>query len=98
MKNLKKLIATALILTCLSLTAYTQNKPSAEYKIGKTRVTVWDNKQDGKYAKKKFKVEKNYKENGKWVSTNYFTLEELLQLRAAIDKAISEEVVKVNNK
>ena len=95
MKNLKKIITATLILTCLSLTAYTQNKPSATYKVGKAKVTVWDNKQDGKNAVKKFKVEKSYKKNGKWVSTNNFTLEELLQLRAAIDKAISEEGVKV---
>ena len=95
MRTIKKFIGISLIFMCFSLFSYSQNKPSATYKVGKAKVTVWDNKQDGKDAVKKFKIEKNYKENGKWISSNIFTLEELLQLRAAIDKAISEEGVKV---
>jgi len=38
---------------------------------------------------------KRYKKGDKWESTNTFDLEELLQLKAAIDKAISEEGVKI---
>lgn len=73
------------------------NKPKAEYCVGNAKVTVWENQHVGKYgefAAKNFKIEKIYKKNDKWESTNYFDLNELLQLRAAIDKAISEEGVK----
>lgn len=72
------------------------NKPTATYRVGKAKVTVWENEKTGKYGDylaKSFRVEKIYKKDDKWETTNYFNLAELLQLRAAIDKAISEEAV-----
>ncbi|MEX2596851.1 MAG: hypothetical protein WEC59_07965 [Salibacteraceae bacterium] len=72
------------------------NRPVAEYKSGKTIVTVWENEisgQYGDYIEPNFKVEKIYKKDDKWESTNYFDLEDLLKLRAAIDRAIAEHGV-----
>jgi hypothetical protein len=40
-------------------------------------------------------VERVYKKDEEWVSTNNFNLEQLLELKAAIDKAILEEGVEV---
>ncbi|MCD4795266.1 MAG: hypothetical protein K8R54_18690 [Bacteroidales bacterium] len=98
MKTFKKFIGISLIFMCFSLFSYSQNKPKATYQVGTSKVTVWENKEEGKFGKysiKNFKVEKTYKKDDKWESTNNFTLTELLQLRAAIDKAISEEGVKI---
>jgi hypothetical protein len=104
---MKKLAVLITILTCLAATAYsqekqdtlkTQNKPKATYQIGSVKVTVWENLRDGKFGEfnaKTFKVEKVYKKGEEWKSTNTFDLNELLQLRAALDKAIMEEGVKV---
>jgi len=59
-------------------------------------VTVWENEgENGTW--KNFEIEKLYKKDDKWLTTNSFNERELLQLRAAIDKAISEEVVKQEN-
>jgi len=59
-------------------------------------VTVWEN--EGEYGTwKNFEIEKLYKKDDKWLTTNSFNERELLQLRAAIDKAIDEEVVKQND-
>ena len=98
MKTFKKFIGISLIFMCFSLFSYSQNKPKATYQVGTSKVTVWENIKEGKsgkYSIKNFKVEKTYKKDDKWESTNNFTLTELLQLRAAIDKAISEEGVKI---
>ena len=96
MKNIILIIA----LTVFAITANAQNKPKSTYTVGKSKVTVWENKKKGKYGEyteKNFKIEKVYKKDDKWESTNYFNTEELLQLRAAIDKAINKEVVEVND-
>ena len=99
MRAFKKFIGISIAVLCFTLTSYSQNKPKATYRVGNSRVTVWENEREGKYGKfiaKDFKVEKIYKKEGEeWKSTNYFNLTELLQLRAAIDKAISEEGVKI---
>ena len=50
----------------------------------------------GKFTAKDFKVEKVYKKGKEWKTTDSFNLTELLQLRAAIDKAINEEGVIIN--
>lgn len=50
-----------------------------------------------KYTAKTFKVEKIYKKGEEWKSTDHFDLNELLQLRAALDKAIMEEGVKIKS-
>ena len=97
---MKKILTLCLAFVAISLTAYAQdnNKPKATYQVGSAKVTVWENEREGKYGEftaKSFKVEKIYKKDGEWKSTDSFDLDELLQLRAAIDKAINEEGVKV---
>jgi hypothetical protein len=97
---MKSLIITAFAL-CFALTLSAQeksNSPKAKYKSGSSIVTVWENEVDGKYGPYKtlsFKVERVYKKDEEWVSTNNFNLEQLLELKAAIDKAILEEGVEV---
>lgn len=82
---------------CLAGTINAQGKaPKAEYKSGSSVVTVWENEKTGKYGdytELNFKVEKVCKKDDKWETTNYINLEELMQLKAAIDKAILEEGV-----
>jgi hypothetical protein len=100
---MKKLMATAFLLVCFVFTTYSQDttmtnqnkqKPKATYQVGSARVVVWEN--NGKYGTwKNFKVEKVYLKAGKWETTNSFNEKELLELKAAIDKAIAEENVKV---
>ena len=97
---MKKIGTIGLFIAVFTLTAfYPGNKPKAEYMIGKVKITVWENEREGKFGKftaKDFKVEKLYKKDGSWETTNYYNLTELLQLRAAIDKAISEEGFEVD--
>ena len=98
MKTFKKFIGISIAILCFTLTTYSQDKPKATYQVGNSKVTVWENEREGKYGKfiaKTFKVEKTYKKGNKLKSTNNVNLTELLQLRAAIDKAINEEGVKV---
>ena len=79
-------------------TLQAKDKSKMSYRVGKALVTVYTEQRQGKYGEftaKDFKVEKIYKKGDKWESTNSFNLAELLQLRAAIDKAISEEGVKI---
>jgi len=80
-----------------SIAAFSQ-KPTT-YKSGKAVVTVWENQKagvNGDYTERVYEVDKIYKKGGEWKGTNQFTYEELLKLRAAIDKAILEEEVKVD--
>ena len=97
MRTFTKFIGISIVVLCFTLTSYSQNKPKATYRVGKSKVTVWETEKEGKYGKfiaQDYKVEKIYKKGKEWKSTNSFTLTELLQLRAAIDKAINEEGVK----
>ena len=97
---------TTFLLACFALTSFSQdtiktnqdkNKPKTTYQVGSAKVIVWEN--NGKYGIwKNFKIEKVYQKGGKWTTTNYFDEKELLELRAAIDKAIAEENVKVKKK
>jgi hypothetical protein len=99
---MKKLTVTTLLLVCFALTGFSQdttktkqvkNPPKATYQVGAAKVTVWEN--NGKYGTwKNFKIEKVYKKANKWLTTNSFDEKELLELKAAIEKAISEELVK----
>jgi hypothetical protein len=97
---MKAYFITAIAL-CLAGTISAQEKtitPKAKYKSGSSIVTVWENEVDGKYGpytKLNFQVERVYKKDEEWVSTNNFTLEQLMELKAAIDKAILEEGVEV---
>ena len=102
---MKTLTLLTLIIICFTITSYSQDslktsqakpKPKAEYKVGPVKVTVWENKIKGKngdYVVKNFQVEKTYQKDGQWKTTNNYNEQELLQLRAAIDKAISEQNV-----
>ncbi|MFH2141278.1 MAG: hypothetical protein ABIJ97_02560 [Bacteroidota bacterium] len=91
-----KTIAT-FILILITFAAYSQKKAKeTSYMVGKAKVTVCENQKEGKfgeYTELNFKLEKIYKKDDKWQSTNYYSLDELLQLRVAIDKAINEEAV-----
>ena len=96
MRVFTKFIGISLAVLCFTLTSYSQNKPKATYRVGSAKVTVWENEREGesgKFIAKNFQVEKNYKKGEEWKTTNSFNLTELLQLRAAIDKAINEEGV-----
>ena len=104
--TMKKITVTIILFTCLALTSYSQTqdttkhdkqKPKATYQIGSAKVSVWENKRQGKngeFIAKSFKVEKIYKKGDEWKTTNSFNEKELLELKAAIDKAIAEESVK----
>ena len=98
MRTFKKFIGISITVLCFTLTSYSQDKPKATYRVGNSKVTVWETEKEGKHGKftaQNYKVEKVYKKGGEWGTTNLFTLTELLQLRAAIDKAINEEGVKI---
>ena len=99
---MKKLITTTFILAFLALTSYSQDttktakqRPIATYKVGSAKVIVWENKGE-KGSWKNFQIEKVYQKDGKWKTANSFNEKELLELKAAIDRAIAEESVKVN--
>tara|TARA_B100000795_G_scaffold157435_1_gene118167 strand:- start:309 stop:590 length:282 start_codon:yes stop_codon:yes gene_type:complete len=92
---MKKLIVSGLML--ISITAFSQ-KPTT-YKSGKAVVTVWENQKtgvNGDYTEKVYQVDKIFKKGNEWKETNTFSYEEFIKLRAAIDKAILEEEVKVD--
>ena len=103
---MKKLTITTLLLACFALTSYSQDttktkqdrqKPKATYQVGSAKVTVWENKRQGKngeFTAESFEIEKVYKKGDQWKTTNQFDETELLQLKSAIDKAINEEAVK----
>jgi len=98
-----KIILTTIILVTIALTGYSQDpaqikqdkqKPKATYQVGSAKVTVWVNKNSDGTSWKNFTVEKEFRKGGKWVKSNHFNETQLLELKAAIDKAISEESVK----
>jgi hypothetical protein len=98
---MKKLITTTFLLACLALTSYSQDttktakqKPKATYQVGSAKVIVWENKGDNG-TRKNFQVEKVYQKDGKWKTSTSFNETELLELKAALDKAIAEESVKI---
>ena len=73
-------------------------KPKTVYQLGAVKVIVWIDTVKGKdstYTVKNFEVEKVYKKNNEWKTTNQFNEKDLLELRAIIDKAINEEIIKV---
>jgi hypothetical protein len=99
--NMKKMTAILFFMTFSVMTCFSQDKqltekqkPKATYQVGTSKVTVWENKKPDGSTWKNFKIEKTYKKGDKWVSTNSFDQNELLELKAAIDKAISEESVR----
>lgn len=104
---MKTLTATILFLTCFASVAFSQEavpaqkekeKPKATYQVGSAKVIVWENKSEKGTTWKNFQIEKVYKKDDQWKTTNTFDETELLQLKAAIDKAINEESVKAKTK
>ncbi len=96
MRAFMRFTGISVAILCFVLTSYSQNKPKATYMVGKSKVSVWETEKQGEFGKfttKNFKIEKVYKKGKEWKTTNSFNLTELLQLRAAIDKAINEEGV-----
>jgi len=104
-KTMKKITLALILLVCFALINFSQDttrtsqdkqKPKATYRVGAAKVTVWENEgEQGTW--KNFEIEKIYKKDDQWMTTNSFNAKELLELKAAIDKAISEEVVKQEN-
>jgi basic membrane lipoprotein Med (substrate-binding protein (PBP1-ABC) superfamily) len=100
---MKKLLLTTLLLLCFTLIGFAQDttqtnkhKPKAVYKVGAAKITVWEN--NGKNGTwKNFKVEKIYMKDDEWKTSSSFNEKELLDLKAAIDKAIAEENIKQKN-
>ena len=104
---MKKTIFTIILTLGFAFAGYAQSdtiptidkkRPKAVYQVGSAEVIVWENKgRDGR-AWKNFSIEKKYKtSSGEWKTTHSFNESELLELRSAIDKAISEESVHVKD-
>lgn len=96
---MKKVLISLCFLSFSTLGAFCQaDGPKAKYRVGPSLVTVWEEHKEGKYGsymELTFDLEKLYKANDEWRSTNTYTLEELLKLRLAIDRALEEEGVEV---
>ena len=97
---MKTLSITTLLIACFALTSFSQNtikegqKPKETYQVGSAKVVVWVNKRKDGTTWKNFKVEKSYQtKDGQWKTTSSFNSSELLELKAAIDKAIKEEQI-----
>lgn len=97
---MKKFIMTlmAFALVGFLLTSFVQStnqnkpKPKVVYKVGSAQVVVWENVKPDGTTWKNYEVEKVYKKGEDWESNNSFSAHELLQLNAALAKAISEEI------
>ena len=84
------------LLVIFTLTGFVQEKqkPKATYQVGAAKVVVWENKSKDGSTWKNFEIEKEYLKDGQKKTSDHFNETELLQLKAAIDKAINEEGVK----
>jgi len=88
------------------MTDENKNKPIKKIGFGASKITVWNNKslikaKDGTEIEKEYKtylVEKVFKKDDNWDSTNSFTRNELFQLRAVIDKVLIEEAIEYEDK
>jgi hypothetical protein len=99
---MKNLLLTTILLLFIASTSYSQdtikanktnNKPKVTYQVGSAKIAVWENPGE-QGIRKNFKVERVYRNAGKWMTSNYFNEKELLELKAVIDKAIAGEDVK----
>lgn len=101
MKIWKQLVPAVLLVIGWAVTAAAQTetpakqKPSATYQVGSAKITVWENKRPDGSSWKSFTVEKVYRKNGEWHTAKSFDEGELLELKAAIDKAIAGEGIPV---
>lgn len=99
---MKTLLISLLICCCVFLVYSKENyrssksKPKATYQVGSAKITVWENINSKGETWKNFTIEKVFKKEGKWETTSSFNASELLELQAALEKAISEQVVKQN--
>lgn len=89
-----KKILLLLIIIGFSFCANAQNKPANTYRDGKIQIAVWVDtiqQPDTIIIKKTFKVSKNYKIKEKWINSSYFDADEIIRLKALLDKAIEKE-------
>jgi len=63
MRTFKKFIGISLAVLCFTLTSYSQDKPKATYRVGKSIVTVWETEREGEYDKLP-ELSKNYTQHG----------------------------------
>ncbi len=92
---MKKIIFVSLLFFCFAFKGFVQQKPKAVYKVGPARVVVWLSKNKDGEIGRDFKVEKEYVQAGQVKTTDHFNERELMQLKSAIDKALSAERVRV---
>lgn len=97
---MKPLAITTFLLAFIILTSLKQDKeiqkPKAIYQVGFAKVIVFEIKKADGTIYKEFKIEKEYIKDGKSETTNSFDDVELLDVKAAIDKAIKGENIKTN--
>ena len=102
---MKKTIISTFLIAFFALSGFSQdtpqdkktNKPIATYKVGDSRVVVWENTTADGRTWKNFQIEKSYLKDDELKTTNSFNEKELLDLKEAINKAISEEIEKTKN-
>ncbi|MDX2128359.1 MAG: hypothetical protein SFU91_04915 [Chloroherpetonaceae bacterium] len=68
-----------------------EKKPKAIYKVGSSRISVWENAKDDGTTWKNFKVEKVYKKGDEWFTSSSFNEKELKELKEAIEEALEKE-------
>jgi hypothetical protein len=95
-------VTLTLILWAMTPAAHAQDtgRPRATYRAGACKVTVWDNTKEGEHGEelgRNFHVAKVVRKRGRWEVSQYYTLSELLELRAAIDRAVMEEGIHVES-
>ena len=101
---MKILTITTLLIACFALTSISQNtttekqKPKQTYQVGSAKVIVWENKRKDGSTWKNYKIEKQYQtKDGEWKTTSSFNANELLDLKKVLDKAITEENIKIKD-
>ncbi len=101
---MRKQIFVVFLVLSFALTGYAQERqdssrqrPKAVYRVDNTKVVVWENRRDDGTTWKNFQVEKFYQKDGEWKTSTSFNKTELIKLKAAIEKAISEECVEIEH-
>lgn len=78
-----------------------KKKPLADYREGKAKITVWENEGTSKSGQpfkiKSYQISKNYKVGDEWKQSDSFSRQELMQLRVAIDKALTSNEENTEN-
>lgn len=71
--------------------------PLKKFRAGSVTATIWENTKtlDGQeQVFKTISVEKNYKQDKNWKTTNSYGVNDLYRLRSVIDKALEFSMVK----